>query len=365
MIIISTCNKITNLRVIVRFYASKFVTNDLKSNQKFLPRPIRLPDQNTGPQEWKQRILLTSILLSRAKHRKRRKERSIIIIIHVHARRRQRRERDKRLASTFATREHFVNISGSKSVARFPSVTQGCLPWERGERYTYIYIPGEKWKRERERGWAKARKRFQTSGAASASRAKWDVLAVERWLVVDVEGWRVWILREAKRKTWRGGGEGGGNEATRDSSRKRSLRQRRVRERERERDSGGRRGGTSTVGVVVYLDTDLKRTLGNLTFSWTFHGARPAYRMPVETASRRERVSIPRYFVFSPRPDLDREGQPSLPEYVNGRVPVNFTESPYASSPSGFSVSVNWKNDSPNFDRCRKLQTRLGEENLG
>lgn len=138
--------------------------------------------------------------------------------------------------------------------------------------------------------------------------------------------------------------------------------------RERERDSGGRRGGTSTVGVVVYLDTDLKRTLGNLTFSWTFHGARPAYRMPVETASRRERVSIPRYFVFSPRPDLDREGQPSLPEYVNGRVPVNFTESPYASSPSGFSVSVNWKNDSPNFDRCRwcrKLQTRLGEENLG
>lgn len=39
------------------------------------------------------------------------------------------------------------------------------------------------------------------------------------------------------------------------------------RERERERDSGGRRGGTSTVGVVVYLDTDLKRTLGNLTFS--------------------------------------------------------------------------------------------------
>lgn len=151
MIIISTCNKITNLRVIVRFYASKFVTNDLKSNQKFLPRPIRLPDQNTGPQEWKQRILLTSILLSRAKHRKRRKQRSIIIIIHVHARRRQRRERDKRLASTFATREHFVNISGSKSVARFPSVTQGCLPWERGERYTYIYIPGEKWKRERER----------------------------------------------------------------------------------------------------------------------------------------------------------------------------------------------------------------------
>lgn len=47
------------------------------------------------------------------------------------------------------TREHFVNISGSKSVARFPSVTRGCLPWERGERYTYI--PGEKWKREREK----------------------------------------------------------------------------------------------------------------------------------------------------------------------------------------------------------------------
>lgn len=59
-----------------------------------------------------------------------------------------------------------------------------------------------------------------------------------------------------------GEGGGGGNEATRDSSRKRKLRQRRVRERERER-----RGGTSTVGVVVYLDTDLKRTLGNLTFS--------------------------------------------------------------------------------------------------
>lgn len=68
------------------------------------------------------------------------------------------------------TREHFVNISGSKSVARFPSVTRGCLPWERGERYTYI--PGEKWKREREGTKAKARKRFQTSGAASASRAK-------------------------------------------------------------------------------------------------------------------------------------------------------------------------------------------------
>lgn len=55
------------------------------------------------------------------------------------------------------TREHFVNISGSKSVARFPSVTRGCLSWERGERYTYI--PGEKWKREREREKERRRRR--------------------------------------------------------------------------------------------------------------------------------------------------------------------------------------------------------------
>lgn len=157
---------------------------------------------------------------------------------------------------------------------------------------------------------AKARKRFQTSGAASASRAKWDVLAVDggwssMWKVGVSESWG------KLRKTWRGGeGGGGGNEATRDSSRKRKLRQRRVRERERER-----RGGTSTVGVVVYLDTDLKRTLGNLTFSWSFHGAGQLtvclWKRP---PPHRERVSIPRYFVFSPRPDLDREGhQPSLP----------------------------------------------------
>ena len=27
-------------------------------------------------------------------------------------------------------------------------------------------------------------------------------------MVVDVEGWRVWILREAQEKTWRGGKRG-------------------------------------------------------------------------------------------------------------------------------------------------------------
>lgn len=86
------------------------------------------------------------------------------------------------------TREHFVNISGSKSVARFPSVTRGCLPWERGERYTYI--PGSERERER-RNEGEGEKTFSNIRRSLCISSKVRRLSRRRWMVVDVEGWRV------------------------------------------------------------------------------------------------------------------------------------------------------------------------------
>lgn len=132
----------------------------------------------------------------------------------------KRRGREFTMQRQGGTREHFVNISGSKPVARFPSVTKGCR----------LRSVGGGWKRERERVRGgrreqrgmnpEARKRFQTSAVACASQAKWDVLAVDggwssMWKAGASESW-------GKLRRKRGGVE---NEATRDSDGKRNVRQ--------------------------------------------------------------------------------------------------------------------------------------------
>lgn len=129
-------------------------------------------------------ILPASILLSQAKHRKENVPSS------------SRAKKTKKGGINVApqrsrqggTREHFVNISGSKSVARFPSVIAG-LPslGTRGE-YTYIYIPGEKRERERRN---EGEKTFSNIRRSLCISSKVRRLSRRRWMVVDVEGWRV------------------------------------------------------------------------------------------------------------------------------------------------------------------------------
>lgn len=126
-------------------------------------------------------ILPASILLSQAKHRKENVPSS------------SRAKKTKKGGINVApqrsrqggTREHFVNISGSKSVARFPSVTRGCLPWER-EASIHIYIPGEKRERRNE-----GEKTFSNIRRSLCISSKVRRLSRRRWMVVDVEGWRV------------------------------------------------------------------------------------------------------------------------------------------------------------------------------
>lgn len=65
------------------------------------------------------------------------------------------------------------------------------------------------------------------------------------------------FVKRGEERRWKRGNEGFQQEKEPKTEACKRVRERR----------GGRRGGTSTVGVVVYLDTDLKRTLGNLTFS--------------------------------------------------------------------------------------------------
>lgn len=73
---------------------------------------------------------------------------------------------------------------------------------------------------------------------------------------------------------------------------------------------------------VVYLDTDLKRTLGNLTFPWTFHDVRGLLY-----ASRAGYYPLGTGY----HPDISyfqrrTAGLARIFEYVNG-APVNFRES--------------------------------------